>query len=297
MTLKELLNETIYQEINYYPSEDEKSIISDKAIKGFPDRGSRFPVDNNYIFNVVKLDDGSYEFYVGDHKATKGAPYKFKDCYIGTLKNFSKFKDAPGIALECIRRFISSNRLNDKKRKYLLNYYNNTRKHPYYTDYFKDLILKEEEEVLSERTKQYVPKPIKYNEEKMREAWEEFKKLFAGFKDVKSFFNGRNVFDKEGIGWVSFDDPTLKERMWVSVFKLYDVINSYGDANFYINGTDNELNNIITKLLTDFNYFKDYCLKHEVKGRHYDHKKAAEYTRKRAGQYTYDEEKGKFVRV
>lgn len=145
-TLRDILNETIYQEINYYPSEDEKSIISGKAIKGFPDRSAKFPIDNNYIFNVVKLDDGSYEFYVGDNKATKGSPYKFKECYVGTLKN-PKFKDANGIAMECIRRFISSNRLNDKKREYLLNYYNNTRKHPYYADYFKDLTLKEEEEV------------------------------------------------------------------------------------------------------------------------------------------------------
>lgn len=135
-TLRELLNETIYQEINYYPSEDEKSIISGKTIKGFPDRGSKFPVENNYIFNVVKLDDGSYEFYVGDHKATKGAPYKFKECYIGTLKN-PKFKDSTGIALECIKRFVNSNRLDEKQKRHLLSYYEENRKHPYYAEYFK----------------------------------------------------------------------------------------------------------------------------------------------------------------
>ena len=158
------------------------------------------------------------------------------------------------------------------------------------------MTLREEITLLSERKKMTPFKSIKYNEEKMKEAWEDFKKLFEGFKDVKSFFNGRNVIDKNRIGWCSYDDPHLRERMWVSVFKLYDVINSYGDANFYINGTDNELTNIINKLITDFNYFKEYCLKHEVKGRHYDHKKAAEYTAKHSD-YDYDAEQGKFIKL
>lgn len=156
--------------------------------------------------------------------------------------------------------------------------------------------LREEVILLSERRAVAPLKSIKYDEEKMKESWDDFKKMFNGFKDVKSFFKDKNVIEKNGIGWCSYDDPTVKERMWVSVLKLYDVINSYGDANFYINGTDNELTNIITKLINDFDYFKNYCLKHEVKGRHYNHKKAAEYQRKHSAGYTYDAENGKFVK-
>ena len=145
MTLRELLNETVYQEINYLSGNKENSVVSGKAIEGFPGNRERFPISDNYIFNVVRLDDGSYEFYVGDQKATKGMPYRHKKYYVGTLKDFTEFKDAAGVAMECIRRFINSNRLGDKERKYLLDYYNNARKHPYYGKYFGELTLREEE--------------------------------------------------------------------------------------------------------------------------------------------------------
>lgn len=137
MTLREILNETVFQRRNYYGKEIGKSVVSGKEIVGFPDKSVDIPIsDDNVMFDILKLDDGTIEFYVGDEKLYKGTPYKFKECYVGTLKN-PKFKDGTGIALECIKRFVNSNRLDEKQKRHLLSYYEENRKHPYYAEYFK----------------------------------------------------------------------------------------------------------------------------------------------------------------
>ena len=137
MTLREVLNESMYQRRNYYGSEIGKSVVSGKEIVGFPDKSIDIPIsDDNVMFDILKLADGTIEFYVGDYKKHDRAPYKFKECYIGTLKN-PKFKDGTGIALQCIKRFINSNRLDEKQKRHLLSYYEEKRKHPYYAEHFK----------------------------------------------------------------------------------------------------------------------------------------------------------------
>ena len=135
MTLKEVLNEAMFQRRTYWGKDIGKSIISGKEIIGFPDKSVDIPIfEDNVMFDIVKLDDGTIEFYVGDYKKHR-APYKFKECYIGTIKN-PKFKDGTGIALECIRRFINSDKLDEKQKKHLMTYYKKNIKHPYYTEYF-----------------------------------------------------------------------------------------------------------------------------------------------------------------
>lgn len=137
MTLREVLNESMYQRRNYYGKEIGNSVVSGKEIVGFPDKSVDIPIsDDNAMFDIIKLNDGTIEFYVGDEKIHKGTPYKFKECYIGTLKN-PKFKDGIGIALECIKRFVNSDKLDEKQKKHLLSYYQEHIKHPYYAGYFK----------------------------------------------------------------------------------------------------------------------------------------------------------------
>lgn len=143
MTLREILNEETYIKRNYYVVPDnkrEKSVVSGKTILGFPGDKAIIPVSLKHkdMFDIANVGDNTYEFYVGDRKQTKDAPYKFKDCYIGTLK-FDKFKDNTGVAMALINRFINSNRISDKTREWLREWYNSNCNHPYYEGYFKKI--------------------------------------------------------------------------------------------------------------------------------------------------------------
>ena len=90
------------------------------------------------MYDIAKIGDGIYEFYVGKQKETKSSPYKFKKCYIGTCK-FDKFDDDVGVALGLIRNFINSDKIKPDEREHLKSFYNEERKHPYYEGYFEEI--------------------------------------------------------------------------------------------------------------------------------------------------------------
>ena len=140
MTLRELLNEEHFIQRNYWVARNkEKSVISGKEILGFPSDRATIPISNDGImFDVVNVGDHTYEFYVGDYRGTKGAPYKYKKCYIGTYK-YDDLDDDTGIALALIRHFINNRKINDRYRKHLKDYYDRRRKHPYYKGAFEEL--------------------------------------------------------------------------------------------------------------------------------------------------------------
>ena len=140
MTLRELLNEEHFIQRNYWVAKDkEKSVVSGKEILGFPSDRVTVPISNDGImFDVVNVGDNTYEFYVGDYRDTKGAPYKYRKCYVGTHK-YKGFDDDTGIALALIKHFYDSNKLNERYKAHLKDYYDKRRKHPYYKGAFEEL--------------------------------------------------------------------------------------------------------------------------------------------------------------
>ena len=142
MTLREVLttiSEEMFIDRNNWGSHSERSVVSGKKILGFPTDRVKIPVGKNGImFDIVKIGDDIYEFYIGNSKETKDAPYKYKKCYIGTCR-FDDFSDYTGVALGLIKNFINSSKISDEAREHLKSFYNEKRKHPYYKGLFEEL--------------------------------------------------------------------------------------------------------------------------------------------------------------
>ena len=142
MTLREVLttiSEEMFIDRNNWSSHNERSVVSGKKILGFPtDRVKILVSKNGTMFDIVKIGDGIYEFYVGNSKETKNAPYKYKKCYIGTCK-FDDFSDYTGVALGLIKNFINNSKISSEAREYLRDFYNEKRKYPYYKGFFEEL--------------------------------------------------------------------------------------------------------------------------------------------------------------
>ena len=146
MTLRELLkeqtlSEEAYVDRNYWATkEPEHSVVSGKEILGFPSTSEHIPLHlkSGLMYDIVKIGDNLYEFYIGDFRKENNAPYKNKDCYIGTYK-FDAYKDGVGVALGLIQQCINNKKLSAKEREFLRDFYNKNRTHAYYKKYFEEL--------------------------------------------------------------------------------------------------------------------------------------------------------------